>query len=316
LIERKFRWAIGKFGLLNGAHEFEILKGNIPFEKPAVPKEKFSVTADILSYNRCAIQYGYYVDKGFVAASATQLFFGLVIHGTLDRIHTYFRGDIDKTVKHEVPNSETVKRYFNDTVTALKNRKIYCMGEKAKETALKYIQHFNENHGEEIYPKIIDTEYKLQIDKGNYIMWGVVDVLAKNEYNDNQSKDDFKNYEIWDFKSGSKPIDNPEILKDYEFQMLVYADLYRKRTGSLPSKSVLFFIGEDGDNKVEIDINSVKIKIAVKEFERIVNDIQKSKETNNWTLKGRQPPKDTCSACDFRWGCDFCSVTINKKKFP
>lgn len=316
MIDRKYRWAIDKFGLLDGAHEFDILRGNVPFEEPSLPKKKYSVTADILSYSRCPVQYGYYVDKGFVAASATQLFFGLVIHGTIDRIHSYYRGDIVKDVKHEIPDSKTVKQYFHDTVTSLKNRKIYCMGEKAKETALRYIQNFNANYGEEIYPKIIDTEYKLQIDKEDYIMWGVVDVLAKNEFSDDQTKDDFKNYEIWDFKSGSKPTDNPEILEDYKFQMLVYSDLYRKRTGSLPNKAVLFFIGEDDDNKIEIEINSVRIKIAALEFARIVEDIKKSRETNNWTLNSRQPPKDTCSACDFRWGCDYCSVKINKKKFP
>jgi PD-(D/E)XK nuclease superfamily len=50
--------------------------------------------------------------------------------------------------------------------------------------------------------------------------------------------------EIWDYKGGHRPRPNSQDLRRYEFQMLLYAELYRERNGVYPVKVILYFPSE------------------------------------------------------------------------
>ncbi|MFN7929353.1 MAG: PD-(D/E)XK nuclease family protein [Blastocatellia bacterium] len=73
--------------------------------------------------------------------------------------------------------------------------------------------------------------------------------------------------EIWDYKSGSMPKKNSYEMKSYQYQMQVYAELYRQQTGEYPARSVLVFVGELGDDKewakAEKDLNPARYPMLV-----------------------------------------------------
>jgi superfamily I DNA/RNA helicase len=56
-------------------------------------KRRYSITGDVLAYRRCKRQYGYYTDLDFAPNHVTQLFFGRVVHETLDRAHRHYAGE-------------------------------------------------------------------------------------------------------------------------------------------------------------------------------------------------------------------------------
>ena len=117
-------------------------------------------------------------------------------------------------------------------------------------------------------------------------------------------------------------------LKNYEYQMLVYASLYRQKYGQLPTRAVLYFINElevasgsaRPDSAIhEVSIDEEKVKAALAAFDKTVDKIQESTEKNSWS-----PPsisdvekylmKDTCAICDIRWGCSSYKEAKRKQK--
>lgn len=267
-------------------------------------KRRYSVTADILSYRRCKRQYGFFNRRKYSSAQAGQLFFGTVIHETLDRAHAHYRGEIVGVPPGLMPTKQDIEAYFQVAAEVLKKRGIRPMSNDSRDKALEYVQNFNTDHGPIAYPRIIDTEHRLQKDKGDYILHGVVDVVA-GKAGAVQAKDRWEDYEIWDYKGSKRPTTSRE-MENYEFQMRVYSHLYKERNGRAPKRAVLWFLGEASKKQeVEVDINEKIIQLAVHEFEGTVQDIEKSIKEDNWSQLTRadKPDEATCDACDLRWKC-------------
>ena len=73
-------------------HNFQSLQ--IPHNPPTQSRRRYSVTADILAYQQCSIQYGAFAARRYEPALVVQLFYGTVIHQVLDRAHAHFRGEL------------------------------------------------------------------------------------------------------------------------------------------------------------------------------------------------------------------------------
>lgn len=264
-----------------------------------VIKRRYSVTADILSYRRCKRQYGFFNRRKYASAQAGQLFFGTVIHETLDRAHAHYRGEVVGVASGTMPLAADIKAYFDAAAEALKKRGIRPMSNDSREAALNYVQNFNTHHGPTSYPRIIDTEHRLQKDKGSYILHGVVDVVAgKAGATDNKDR--------WEDKGSKRPKKGSSDLQNYQFQMRVYSHLYKERNGRAPKRAVLWFLGEEpSDQEAEVDINEKIIQLAVDEFEKTVEDIERSIKEDNWSklTQADKPSDETCDACDLRWKC-------------
>jgi DNA helicase II / ATP-dependent DNA helicase PcrA len=271
-------------------------------------KRRYSVTADILSYRRCRRQYGFFGRRGYVPAHSGQLFFGTVIHKTLDRAYQHFRGLIEGAGPG-LPTSEDIEAYFEDAAIALEEQGVRYMSKRSRAEALAYVQRFNRQHGKRVYRRIVDTEHHLQMDKGNYILHGVVDVIARA----GNSTENWADHEIWDYKGSVKPRPRQDgdaysrSLKNYEFQMRVYAHLYQLRNGVLPRKAVLWFLGEklSKNQQYEVPLDEKLVGEAVAAFEQTVVEIEGSIDRNDWSsIKPIDAPEPaTCDACDLRWNC-------------
>lgn len=287
---------------------------------------RYSITGDILSYKRCRRQYGYFGIRGFSSATATQRYFGTLVHDVLDRIHR------DYKVTPALPNQAEVELLVEQAHDRLIRSGIRPYNSKQQRArAATLIFRFVTLVGPHFFPHVMQTEYRLeramQTPKGkDYILNGVVDVLSGAVSHAlglpfSTEEDDI---EIWDYKSGSMPAKSSDEMKSYQYQMQVYAELYRQQTGEYPARSVLAFVGELGDDKqwakAEKDLNPARYPMlvyavhpvpkhvgsAVKDFHNTVEEIE-AERLKSYQLQWQPPThavdQQTCEACELRFNC-------------
>lgn len=301
-------WFEKRDSLIDSKKDFEkYTKINSRYDEKDGLRRRYSVTGDILSYRRCARQYGHFSDYGFSPAQEAQMYFGKVIHNTLDRIHQQFKSQIqdgEKDINEIIDEiDDSIDSYFNEVSESLKARGIYPMSDRAEKKAREYIKDFNEKKGKELYPRVKDTEHHLQTRNEDFVMEGTVDVLVRpSEPEENPS-----NWEIWDYKAAKVPDKNDTDMKNYRYQMQVYAGLFELKNGTLPSKAVLYFLAEDDPEKAEVEINFDRQQInkAIETFSETVGNIELSRKKESWPAppSDSRPSDETCDACDLRWDC-------------
>jgi putative RecB family exonuclease len=263
------------------------------------------VTADILAFQQCPIQYGAFAVRRYEPALVVQLFYGTVIHQVLDRAHAHYRGALGAP-PGTLPTDADIDNYFSEVENALKSRRIRAV-HSVKEQARTILKRFNTLEGPTLYPRIIDTECRLQADQGQYILHGNVDVLVASNAGGGNA------VEIWDYKGAYRPSLNDPDYQRYVFQMQVYADLYRKKTGTAPTKAILYFLNElSGEPApttrpvnalLEVNLDPVAVQQALNSFGQTVQQIEVCRATRNWPGPAVAPQLSTCNACDLRWKC-------------
>jgi putative RecB family exonuclease len=103
----------------------------------------------------------------------------------------------------------------------------------------------------------------------------------------------------------------------YEYQMYVYAELYRARNGVYPAKAVLYFLNELSDGPrpsvrpygalYEVPLDAEHIREAMSNFEATVQAIEESLRLHSWEVPSaaHDPGDETCDICDIRWSCSL-----------
>lgn len=192
----------------------------------------------------------------------------------------------------------------------MNSKGILAIRSELRVQAVKILQYFNALEGPILYPRVKDTEHRLQADRTDHILHGVVDLLVDAP----DEKVDPANCEMWDYKGSSRVGLNPKDLQTYEFQMRVYAYLYQRKHGVLPRKAVLYFLNElDGPTcpskrpvnaLLEVSIRPEEIQVAINEFTKTVTQIEQSRLTDKWeaAAPGSISEQD-CKNCDLRWDC-------------
>ena len=274
-------------------------------EPPAQSRRRYSVTADILAYQQCSIQYGAFAVRRYEPALVVQLFYGTIIHQVLDRAHAHYRGELG-VPPGTLPTDDDIDDYFAQVENALIARKIRA-GQNVREQARTILKRFNSLEGPTLYPRIIDTECRLQADQNQYILHGNVDVLVSSDAGGD-------GVEIWDYKGAYKPSLSEPDYERYVFQMQVYADLYRQKTGQAPTKAILYFLNElSGDNApvtrpvnalLEVQLDPAEVQQALQSFSQTVQEIEHCRDTRHWPNPAVAPAQRTCNACDLRWNCE------------
>lgn len=289
--------------------QFKDLK--IPVTPTTNLKRRYSVTSDILSFQLCPRQYGHFSVRGYVPAHSVQVFFGTIIHQVLDRAHAHFKGLYDSSTKGKIPTDKDIDQYYNQVESSLKSHGIRALNKSMSDLARELTKRFNRIEGPNLYPFVKDTEHRIQSDQGKFLLHGVVDVLVDPSINDPRPDQ----MEIWDYKASTFPSANDKKRERYEFQMLVYAELYRIKNGTYPAKSVLYFMNElrgepppgsrPANAFYEVHMDKNQIKKALKSFELTVDKIENCYLKKQWSAPSRKntPGKETCDICDIRWSC-------------
>ena len=318
-----------------------------PFQGISIPlpntpniKRRYSVTQDIVSFRRCARQYGAFNIHKYAPAYQTQTYFGTILHQVLDRCHTHFHGKIDPSTKDSLPDngkiisdneildyfdelrqaekakttkpmppSEIVK-YFIEVENGLKSQGIRAITQDIRLKAVRLLQYFNALEGPTLYPRVKDTEHRLQADRATHILHGVVDLLVDTP----DATENPADCEMWDYKGSSFLDVNPKDLENYEFQMRVYAKLYELKHGVLPRKAILYFLNElDGSTcpskrpvnaLMAVSLAPNDIDDAVSEFAKTVTQIEQARLTDQWNAAiPSSISEQDCNICDLRWDC-------------
>lgn len=283
-------------------------------------KNKYSITADILSFQLCRRQYGYFSVKNFQPAHLTQVWFGTTAHQVLDKLHLHYSGLLDPRTKGQIPTNKNVEDYFNQVNESLKARGMKAISPNLRATALKVLTRFNRIEGINLYPKVINTELRLQNDQGDFILHGTVDLLK--DISPEGVAAGLDPVEIWDYKGSKCPnidrSDGERKMQRYIYQMYVYAYLYRLKTGRLPKKCILYFLNELANEpepesrpqKATHEINFENpqhiqaISNAIEKFSATVKEIELAKQEDAWTPhETERPDEETCVICDIRWDC-------------
>jgi putative RecB family exonuclease len=208
--------------------------------------------------------------------------------------------------KGSFPTNDEVSSYFNEVENALKSQGIRPASGRVRERALLVLTAFNGIEGPTLYPRVFDTEYRLEVDRTDYVLRGVVDVLAVAG-----EAPDHDNVEIWDYKGTRFPDLSSPTMRDYEWQMAVYAELYHARTGRYPKRAILYFLNELEESMTKRPLRAVhevrfdrkKIAKALTEFAATATDIMECRGQRSWPLPSEAPSKETCDICDLRWNC-------------
>jgi len=286
---------------------------NVPPQTATPVRPRFSLTSDIISFRRCRRQYGYFGNDGYAPAQTLQVFYGTVIHQVLDRCHRHYSGLISGVPGGTIPSDGDVDGYFGEVENALRTQGIRPVSSYVRNQALQVIQTFNRLEGPQLYPRVVDTEFRLESDRTQYIMRGVVDVLADT------AEADAGDREIWDYKGTNRPDASDPTLQDYVWQMCVYAELYRVRTGAYPRRAILYFINELRTSSDEPPLSRrprravyevnfsdpTVIQAGLDAFDITADDIMACKVMQYWAEPSTQPDEGTCNICDLRWSCTY-----------
>jgi len=318
-----------------------------PFQGISIPlsvgnpiKRRFSVTSDIVAFRRCAKQYGSFTVHKYAPAHQTQIYFGTILHQVLDRCHSHFHGTVSLSTQGLLPDNgqilsdieiqdyfndvrvaqkartfippapNDIVRYFIEVENGLKSKGIRAITQDLRVTAVRILQYFNSLEGPILYPRVIDTEHRLQADRTTHILHGVVDLLVDTVSQSGNPSE----CEMWDYKGSSRVNLNPRDLQTYEFQMRVYAKLYHLKHGVLPRRAVLYFLNElDGSTcptqrpinaLVEVSLDPTEIDIAINEFTNTVQEIEQARANDCWQPASIGSISDQdCAICDLRWNC-------------
>lgn len=259
-------------------------------------RRPYSVVGDVLAARKCLRQYGFANEYGFEMTRTTQLFYGKVVHETLDFAHQHYRGQIEGVEGGEIPTKEELREYFDDVVAAIREQHGLAVSEEAVETAFDYLHRFNVREGPELYPRVIDTERRLTHGADGFRLEGVVDVIADEPGGET---------EIWDYKASNRPEEGNDELEDYREQLYVYAILYKNQHGYYPDKGVVYFINEDDRKQArfEVDFTEGVVEGALDRFEETVQKIERARVADSWSEIDDAPDEATCAECDFRWDC-------------
>ena len=295
-----------------------------PSMADTVHVRRYSTTGDILAYKRCRRQYGVFAVRKWSSATATQRYFGVLVHDVLDRTNREFK------INELLPTHEQLELYINDAHDRLIRSGVRPFNRVAqKELATKLIKRFVDLIGPSFFKNVKQTEYRLerslQTDSGStYILEGIVDIVAGAVLHAmgmpfSTESDDV---EIWDYKSGRRPPNGSNEMQAYQFQMYVYCELYRRQTGRLPARAVLVFLGNLGIDKEYEDYlrspakclefiyvvhpRADKIEEAIANFNATVDAIESERSLpykQQWTAPKHEVDEQTCRECELRLNC-------------
>lgn len=313
---------------------------SIPLQNSKPLKRRYSVTADVAAFRRCGRQYGAFRVHNYAPAHQTQLYFGTILHQVLDRCHGYYNGAVDPSTRGSIPDNgkilsdgeidgyfgrvadaqkngqaiplppSDIIKYFLEVEDGLKSRGIRAVTPDLRIKAVRLLQYFNALEGPTLYPRVKDTEHRLQADQTTHILHGVVDLLVDTSNGSGEPAD----CEIWDYKGTSRIGLTASDLQTYEFQMRVYAHLYQLKHGVLPQKVILYFLNElDGPTcptkrpvnaTLQVSLNPADIAVAIQEFTKTVGEIEFARGNDLWLpAKSGTISEADCTICDLRWDC-------------
>ena len=248
------------------------------------PKKSYSFTGDLKVYETCPRQYQMYKYLEFAPSRTVMVFFGLLVHQTIEDIHRLQLDGLGHTI-----TKEWIEDKFNFNYRYLLLRETRQIGEEQKKAALKQVLNYWKNNQDQI-SRVIETEVDVTLEKDGYILNGAIDLVLADD----------GSLEVLDFKAQSRPSDGNPVINTYYKQLCIYAHLLEKRTGRQPDRLIIYWTGEEDRDRASMSFayDPKDVDEAVNHFDDVVREIQ----AQNFTVTS-PPDKKVCDECDFRNLC-------------
>jgi DNA helicase-2/ATP-dependent DNA helicase PcrA len=191
-------------------------------------KKSYSFTGDLKIYETCPRQYQFFREYDFTPSRSAVIFFGLLVHQTIEEIH---RIALDGAL-HTVDEAR-IRVLFERAFRFLCLSDVRPIGDTAKEAAFRQVlNYFHQNQAE--MRRVIQTEVDVSLEKDGYILVGKVDLLLGGD----------GKLELLDFKTSPRPIGSPELIAAYERQLCTYAHILERRHGRHVDRLLLYWTAE------------------------------------------------------------------------
>jgi DNA helicase-2/ATP-dependent DNA helicase PcrA len=247
-------------------------------------KRAYSFTGDLKIYETCPRQYQFFREFDFTPSRSAVIFFGLLVHQTIEEIH---RIALDGEL--ETLDEPRIRELFDRTFRFLCLSDVRPIGDTARESAFRQvINYFRQNQAE--MRRVIQTEVDVSLEKDGYILSGKVDLLLGVD----------AKLELLDFKTSPRPTDSPSLLDAYERQLCTYAHILERRYNKRVDRMLLYWTAEERKDKalMAFPYRPERIDEAGRYFDQVVARIQAEE------FRVTKPPETAiCKECDLRSLC-------------
>jgi DNA helicase-2/ATP-dependent DNA helicase PcrA len=247
-------------------------------------KKSYSFTGDLKIYETCPRQYQFFRDYDFTPSRSAVIFFGLLVHETIEEIHRIVLDGGLATI-----DETRIRALFERVFRFLCLSDVRPIGETAKEAAFtQVLNYFRQNQAE--MRRVIQTEVDVSLEKDGYILVGKVDLLLGGD----------GKLELLDFKTSPRPIDSPDLIEAYERQLCTYAHILERRYGHRVDRLLLYWTAEarKEDALMVLPYDPRRVDEAGLHFDETVRRIE-AREFDIVTA----PEPAICKECDLRMLC-------------
>lgn len=270
------QWPYVRKALLAAQH-FQ-LKARMPVKRP------FSFTGDLKVYETCPRQYQFFREYDFTPSRSATIFFGLLVHQTIEEIHRLVLDGKLLTL-----NEARIRALFERTFSFLTLADVRPIGDAAKESAFRQVMNYFSQNQDEMR-RVIETEVDVSVEKDDYILTGKIDLLMGGD----------GKLELLDFKTSERPVNSPQLLTAYERQLCTYAHILEHRYGKRPDRLLLYWTAESrkADALMEFPYRPELVDEAGHYFDAVVKKIR----TKDFHIVS-VPERKVCKECDLRSYC-------------
>lgn len=247
-------------------------------------KRAYSFTGDLKIYETCPRQYQFFREYDFTPSRSAVIFFGLLVHQTIEEIH---RIALDGKLK--ILDEFRIRTLFDRCFQFLCLSDVRPIGDTARKAAFQQVMNYFRQNQDEMR-RIIQTEVDISLEKDGYILRGKVDLLLGGD----------GKLEILDFKTSPRPTNSPTLLEAYERQLCTYTHILERRHGRHVDRLLLYWTSEPRkeDALMILPYDHHKVDEAGRYFDEVVARIKAKEFAVN-----TPPEPGICKECDLRMLC-------------
>ena len=247
-------------------------------------KKTFSFTGDLKVYETCPRQYQFFRDYDFTPARSAEIFFGALVHQSIEDIHRHV---LDGRAK-ELTDGR-IRDLFDFNFNRLVGAGIRPVGDIQRQNAFSQVMNYFQQNRPEM-DRIIDIEVDVSLEKEDYILLGKIDLLL--------GEDD--RLELLDFKSQPRPQEDEARVDGYYKQLCIYAHILEHRYNRRPDRLLLYWTGEPDrkDALMQFAYQPEVVDAAGLHFDHVVEQILEK----DYRIQ-KTPERKVCKECDLRLYC-------------
>ncbi|HOP54662.1 MAG TPA: ATP-dependent DNA helicase, partial [Bacillota bacterium] len=222
-------------------------------------KKTYSFTGDLQIYETCPRQYQFFREYDFTPSRSAVIFFGLLVHQTIEEIHRIaLDGHLDTL------DEPRIRELFDSTFRFLAMSDVRPIDNDSKKVAFAQVMNYFRQNREDM-KRIIQAEVDVSLEKDGYILVGKVDLLLGGD----------GKLELLDFKTSPRPKDDLKLLAAYERQLCTYAHVLEQRHGRHADRLLLYWTSEQSkeDALMVLPYDAARVEEAGRHFDDTVRRI-------------------------------------------